>query len=89
MPSITIHGLINGLVGNCSGHTKPALTQFRLEAKRIGLSSTKAESIYDHLEAIGWIMRDGSIIKNWKAYLNGVARKEKRGQIQTSINTAL
>ena len=83
LPSLPIHGLVNWLVGNCSGHTNPTFDQFKLEATRLGLSFMQAESIYDHLEAKGWIMRDGSIIKNWKAYLNGAAKNEKRGQTRT------
>lgn len=67
------------MVGEFTKHTRPSYDLFTMEARNHGIPEEKTKAIYDQLEKQGWLMKDGSPIKNWKAYLNKTEGNRRRG----------
>lgn len=75
--SYQLDRLLNMVTGSCTDHKKPSFHQFKREAERLLIPGHKIQGIFKSLESRRWITKDGEPVKNWKSYLNCVARSQR------------
>ena len=76
--------LIRSIMASTTTHPKPSKEAWIKECVRLGIEESKSSDSYEQLNRAGWLMSDGSVIKNWKQYANGIGKGEARRKAMTS-----
>ena len=72
------------VMASTTTHPKPSKEAWIKECVRLGIEESKSSDSYEQLNRAGWLMSDGSVIKNWKQYANGIGKGEARRKAKAS-----